>query len=153
MKHSKENNLPSPVVCSRTINPPGFSFRRATGLGLLFFVLCAPSFAAADVSSNSYSVERLASAIKLAENSKTKPYGIMRDYCHAGAEAKCRKGCIQTIQKRMKLWEAEGRHGDFIDYLAKTYAPTSGNLRSAEKSLNPHWPKNVKHFYRKGGVK
>lgn len=92
-------------------------------------------------------VERLADAIKLAENSKRHPYGIMLDYCHAGAEAQCRKGCIQTINKwkdRLKYSDVEG----FIKQFGDIYAPTK-NATNDPTGLNNNWKKNVLHFYRK----
>lgn len=45
MKRFEENKIPSPVVCKNTKNPPGFSFRRAAGLGLFLFLICFPAFA------------------------------------------------------------------------------------------------------------
>jgi hypothetical protein len=70
----------------------------------------------------------------------------MKDYCHAGAEAKCRKGCIQTIQKHLNRWNGSG---DFISYLGRIYAPTSGATNDP-RGLNKNWIKNVKHFYLRG---
>ena len=45
MKRSIEDKIPSPVVCKNTKNPPGFSFRRAAGLGLFLFLICSNAFA------------------------------------------------------------------------------------------------------------
>lgn len=92
-------------------------------------------------------VDRLADAIYKAEGSITNPYGIMRDYCHAGAEAQCRKGCIQTINKwkeRLKYSDVEG----FLRQFAEVYAPTR-NASNDPMGLNKNWYKNVLHFYRK----
>lgn len=89
-------------------------------------------------------VEALASAIKKAENSKNHPYGILKDYCSAKTEAKCRKGCVQTIQKRLKLWNGTG---DFISYLSGSYAPAG--VANDPHGLNRNWASNVSHFYAK----
>jgi hypothetical protein len=83
-------------------------------------------------------VDRLADAIKKAENSKNHPYGILKPYCSGDHEDKCRKGCIQTINRRLKMWDGEG---DFIEYLGRTYSPPKDN---------PNWVHNVQYFYNKG---
>lgn len=83
-------------------------------------------------------IEKLADSIKLAENSKTKPYGIMKDYCTAKTESQCRKGCIQTIEHALKDWDGEG---DFIQFLGNRYAPISAH------PLNKNWVKNVRSIY------
>lgn len=85
-------------------------------------------------------VEALASAIKRAENSATKPYGILKDYCSPQNESACRKGCIQTIHKRLRLWDGSG---DFITYLGKSYCPPKAH------KLNQNWTRNVSFFYHK----
>jgi hypothetical protein len=91
-------------------------------------------------------VEKLANSIKKAENSKSKPYGILRDYCKAGdIDGQCRKGCIQTINKRLKMWRSEGEPGDFISYMSKSYCPIGAS--NDPKGLNKNWVKNVTHFY------
>ena len=91
-------------------------------------------------------VERLATAIRTAENSKSHPYGVMRDYCHAGAEAQCRKGCIQTIEKAKKNLDYKSAE-EFIQKFGEIYAPTKGKtLRKAEREKNPFWYRNVLYF-------
>lgn len=95
-------------------------------------------------------VGRLATAIRKAENSKTKPYGVMRDYCHAGAEAQCRKGCIQTIEKWKKKLDYKSAE-EFIRKFGEVYAPVNGkSLTNSERRLNIYWTKNVLFFYNKG---
>lgn len=93
--------------------------------------------------------ERLADAIKRAENSKTKPYGIMKDYCTSKTEAQCRKGCLQTIRKRYRMWldtrPATRDAKTFIYYLAGSYAPL--NAKNDPTGLNKNWIKNVRYFY------
>ena len=96
-------------------------------------------------------VERLADAIYQAENSDSKPYGIMKPYCKPNdPDGQCRKGCIQTINKRLRMYQNAGTTQDFITYLGSTYCPTTGDLRPAEKQLNGYWVTNVKYFYKKG---
>ena len=89
---------------------------------------------------------RLADAISKAENSKAHPYGVMKDYCHAGAEAQCRKGCIQTINK----WKSKLVYSDvvgFINQFGDIYAPTVGATNDP-KGLNKNWKRNVLTFYK-----
>lgn len=88
---------------------------------------------------------RVASAIYWAEGGKKarKPYGILSVPVRSEAEA--RQVCLRTIRRRHILWEKAGRPGDFILYLASTYAPVKGVPKSTAK-LNRNWPKNVNHF-------
>jgi len=79
-------------------------------------------------------VPRLADAIKKAEGSRSHPYGILRDYCSADTEAKCRKGCVQTIH-----------------HAGSRYAPVNmGKNSNDPKNLNINWVKNVTYHYEKG---
>jgi hypothetical protein len=112
-------------------------------------VFCSITTDPTAVSSNyrSVDVERLADAIKSAENSKTHPYGILKPYCSEKSESQCRKGCIQTIQKRLRLWDGSG---DFITYLQKSYAPL--NVKNDPAGLNRNWIKNVTYFYKRGNA-
>lgn len=112
-------------------------------LAALFFIVGRNAYAEIDV-------ERLADAIYKAENSDSKPYGIMKPYCKPNdPDGQCRKGCIQTINKRLRMYQNSGSTLDFITYLGKTYCPTTGDLRPAEKQLNRYWATNVKYFYKK----
>ena len=91
--------------------------------------------------------EKLADAIFLAENSKSKPYGIMKDYCTAKTEDKCRLGCIQTINKRYTMYinQGGGSDVDFITYLSRSYCPIGA--KNDPTGLNVNWTKNVQYFY------
>ena len=90
-------------------------------------------------------VEKLANAIKKAENSYSHPYGILKDYCKANdPNGQCRKGCIQTIEKRYRMWS---KTGDFISYLSRSYCPIGA--KNDPKGLNKNWVRNVTHFYNK----
>jgi len=92
-------------------------------------------------------VERLADAIYISEGSEraVKPYGILRNYCKKGdPDGQCRKGCIQTINKRYRMWDGKG---DFIDYLQRSYCPIGAS--NDPKGLNRNWSKNVKANYYK----
>lgn len=112
-------------------------------LGLLIWIV----FYASNVSAQfvkDINVEALASAIKKAESSKNHPYGILAPYCAGQTPQKCRKGCVQTIQKRLRLWTGKE---DFISFLSRTYAPIGAE--NDPRGLNRNWTSNVSHFYAK----
>jgi len=91
-------------------------------------------------------VERLAEAIKQQEASYNHPFGILKSYCKPGdPDGQCKKGCKQTINKRLKMWKAEGEPGDFISYLQKSYCPIGA--KNDPTGLNQHWTKGVRYFY------
>jgi hypothetical protein len=50
-----------------------------------------------------------------------------------------------TVVKNHRRWEAAGRPGDFIDYLAARYAPA--NAENDPKRFNTHWAANVRYWY------
>lgn len=91
---------------------------------------------------------KLADAIKQAENSYNHPYGILKDYCKPGdPDGQCRKGCIQTINKRLKMFNEQDKETDFIVYLSKSYAPIGAS--NDHGNLNKNWIRNTKYFYNK----
>lgn len=92
---------------------------------------------------------RLAEAIRRAENSKRYPYGIIAKYCSPKTEAQCKKGCLQTIEKRYGMYLASGKDIDFIEYLSRSYAPL--NAKNDPSGLNHNWIKNVRYFYQRLG--
>lgn len=108
-------------------------------IGITYLVTITTAFPFVGLCAKDIDVNRLADAIKRAENSYSHPYGVMRSYCRAGdPDGQCRKGCLQTIRKRLKMWDGQG---DFITYLGSTYCPPSAHY------LNKHWVKNVTYFY------
>ena len=104
-------------------------------------LLCVSLVAAKNIEQEKY-FNKLADAIYLAEGgSKAKrPYGILTVKCKTHAEY--RRVCLNTIRNAYNRWN---KKGDFVDFLAKTYAPTEG-VSSSTSKLNKNWPKNVKHF-------
>lgn len=95
--------------------------------------------------------ERLANAIYKAEGGTkaSRPYGILTSYCTKKNLAQCRKGCLQTIAKRYRMWlETKPATRDsktFISYLSRSYAPL--NAKNDPSNLNRHWISNVRWFY------
>ena len=83
-------------------------------------------------------IEKLATAIYHAENSKTHPYGILIKYKHTTP----RQACINTIKHALKDWNGQG---DFIEFLGSRYCPVGA--KNDPKGLNKYWVKNVHYFY------
>lgn len=91
----------------------------------------------------SYTSSEIANAIKLAENSRNHPYGVMLPSCRAGREAFCRRACIRTIDHAKRDF---GGEGDFIEFLSRRYAPIGCEN---DNGTNKYWSKNVKFFLMK----
>jgi predicted amidophosphoribosyltransferase len=95
--------------------------------------------------------ERLADAIYRAEGGAKakKPYGILsipvRDEAHA------RRICLNTIRNNVKRWEKAGKPGDYLEFLARRYAPVGA--ANDPTGLNKNWLKNVRFFYKQPNVK
>jgi len=49
------------------------------------------------------------------------------------------KVCLNTIRNNHRRWEAAGKPGKFLDFLADRYCP-----KSADPVGNRNWKKNVK---------
>lgn len=85
---------------------------------------------------------RLADAIFVVEGgAKAKvPYGILSVRVRDKAEA--RRVCLNTIRNNWRRWEEAGRKGEYLDFLARRYAPVGS--KNDPKCLNRHWLRNVK---------
>ena len=94
-------------------------------------ISCQPCFGAEVIN-----VERLATAIRMAEGNPN--YGILK---HIKGK-NFRKACIQTIQKRLALWNGRG---DFISYLGSSYCPIGAS--NDPQGLNRNWIANVRYHY------
>lgn len=90
--------------------------------------------------SHAYTDEQLADAIKLAENSKTHPFGILAHYKHTTP----RQACLNTIAHARRDWTGTG---DFLEFLSKRYAPIGA--KNDPRGLNRNWLKNVRFYLRK----
>jgi hypothetical protein len=93
-----------------------------------------------------YQANRIADAIKKAENSKSKPYGIcsllIKGNTQDERETYCRKICLNTIFNNYRRWTKSGKTNEFINFLGNRYSPLSDPLDA--KHLNYNWQKNVK---------
>ena len=90
---------------------------------------------------NGVDIQKLADAIKLAENSETFPYGVKSVKC--SGEAECRQVCINSIKNNLRRYEASDKSTDFITFMGKRWCPPK------EHRLNKNWVKNVKYYYHK----
>lgn len=75
--------------------------------------------------------DRLADSILKAEGSPN--YGILAHYRHVSFK----QACINTCQHKYEQWLANGRPGDFIDYLSTKYCPKDHKI----------WARNVRNYY------
>jgi len=85
--------------------------------------------------------EQIADAIYRAEGGARAcvPYGILSVKVKDAADA--RHICLNTIRNNRRRWQAAGRPGDHIDYLADRYVP-----KSVDSQGNINWKRNVKFF-------
>ena len=83
-------------------------------------------------------VNRLADCIYRAEGGRKAraPYGILS--VKVANEAAARRVCINTIRNNWRRWEAAGRHGLYVNFLADKYCPPS-----VDPVGNKNWKKNV----------
>lgn len=80
-------------------------------------------------------------AIYLAEGGAKakKPFGILSVPC--SDYASCRKVCYNTVRNQYFRWIDGGRKGDYIDSLARRYAPIGAS--NDPSNLNANWRNNV----------
>ena len=132
--HRRFHKNPNSVKPNETI----FDGRKLL-IALLFCSLslsvCASSF---DIPNN-----KIADAIRLAENSKKFPYGIKSIDTH-GDEVYARKICLNTIRNNKKRFLKQTKYTDFIEFLGSRFCPPSAH------SLNKNWVSNVRYFLKQG---
>ena len=87
-----------------------------------------------------YTIDNIVDAIGRAEHSTRHPYGIMFKY----HDTTPREACYRTVDHCHRTWTMLGSHGDFLAYLAESYAPL--NAANDRKGLNRFWLKNVRWF-------
>ena len=82
-------------------------------------------------------VDRYVDAIKRVENSPRYPYGIKSVKAKNASEA--RQVCRNTVVNNYRRWEAAGKPGEFVNFLADRYCPPS-----ADPAGNANWKRNMK---------
>lgn len=92
-----------------------------------------------------YTDEQLATAIWYSEGGAraVKPYGILSVKVNGAAEA--RRVCLNTIRNNRVRWQKAGAKGDYLEFLARRYAPVVGATNDPQ-GLNRNWLRNVRHF-------
>ena len=110
-------------------------------LALTAVALLALSLAARGAMPSGYA-ERVALAIYHAEGGKRArvPYGILS--VKVKDEAEARSVCLRTIRHCWRDWEAAGRPDDFLEALARRYAPIGS--ANDPRNLNRNWLQNVR---------
>lgn len=74
------------------------------------------------------------------------PFGILSVKCEGYAE--CKRICRNTVRNNVRRWKQAGMREDYLEFLARRYAPTQGATNDPS-GLNRHWLKNVRFFLAK----
>ena len=69
------------------------------------------------------------------------PYGILSVKCSSKEE--CRRICFNTVRNNFRRWEKAGRPGQYLDFLADRYCPSS-----VDPVGNRNWKSNIKRMVR-----
>lgn len=90
------------------------------------------------------SVNKIVDAIYLAEGGEKakKPYGILSVPCDS--EASCRRIAENTVRNNFRRWLDAGAEGDYLEFLARRYAPIGAS--NDPRGLNQNWLSNVRYF-------
>jgi len=75
-----------------------------------------------------------------------KPFGILSVPCNGYED--CRQICYNTVVNQFTRWQAAGSEGDFLESLARRYAPVNSDT---DNGTNKFWLKNVRYFIAKAG--
>lgn len=108
--------------------------------GKVKWVLVVLAFASSSFASNlpPASVARLADAIYVAEGGARArvPYGVLSVKVRGEAEA--RRVCEASVRNNWRRWEAAGRPGKFIQFMADRWVP-----KKSDPVGNRNWVKNM----------
>lgn len=111
---------------------------------ILLCLIMLPSLRGSEMPSGY--ADKLADAIRQAENSKRYPYGIIVRG-RLLDEPTARRWCIGTVKANWTRWQAAGAQGDYLEFLARRYAPVGAS--NDPTGLNCHWLRNVRFFLAK----
>lgn len=134
----------------RATTSHGLIYAMILGILTLFFVLvfCIAAHAEPDCQTvTNYNCTQIVDAIYKVENSKAHPYGIMAKYKHTTP----RQACFNTVYHLLRdFWKDEyyGADGDFLHYLAVSYAPIG--VSNDPTGLNRNWERNLRFMLQKG---
>ena len=110
-----------------------------------FWWLLLSSIANAEV----YDADVIVDAIYQAEGAEKakKPFGILSVSCNGYED--CRQVCYNTVINQFTRWQVAGSEGDFLESLARRYAPVGAD--NDPNNLNINWLANVRYFIAKEG--
>lgn len=114
-----------------------YVMKHAPKVVIAFLVFCPAAQA-------EISVQKIVDAIYLAEGGEKakKPYGILSVPCDS--EASCRRIAENTVRNNFRRWLDSGAEGDYLEFLARRYAPVG--VKNDPKGLNQNWLSNVRYF-------
>lgn len=86
--------------------------------------------------------EKIVDAIyKIEGGARTRhPFGILSVACNGYSD--CRRVCLATVKNNFRRWEKAGRPGDYLEFLARKYAPIGAE--NDPGNLNRNWLKNLR---------
>lgn len=121
------------------MKPKTIGGTRGTNLRTIAIVLFLSVWTTYGASLSKEQVSYLASVIYRVEGGdKTKwPYGVKSIKCKDKAEAK--RITENSVRNNWKRWEAAGKPGHFIDFMADRWCP-----KAADPQGNINWKKNMK---------
>ena len=91
-----------------------------------------------------YNLHKWSEAIRLAENSKTYPYGIMAKFKHTSPKQACINTILHKYRDYRNLHYKHGLKQGFLNYLGSKYAPINAN--NDYRRLNKYWVNNVRYY-------
>jgi hypothetical protein len=113
----------------------------------IFWIVIFSLIFAAPARAEVWDAEAIADAIYLAEGGEMakRPFGVLSVKCDGYRE--CRQVCLNTVQNNFTRWQVAGAQGDYLEFLARRYAPIGAE--NDPQGLNRHWLKNVRYFLTK----
>lgn len=121
--------------------------------GLLIALMVIILASCAQAQEIPYTDTQYVNAIYLAEGGTHAQFSYGIRSIHCKNEFQARKICFQTVKNNKRRFKTYGykKYGNFLDFLASRYCPTTGRtLSKTEKRLNKNWIKNVEYFLEKG---
>lgn len=109
------------------------------GVALLVLLLAGPCWAEP---SHEIPAERVADAIRISEGVRSRhPYGVLS--VKVANEAEARAVTLSSIRNSRRRWEAAGRPGDWLDFMASRWVP-----KSADPVGHKNWLSNMRRILR-----
>lgn len=115
-------------------------------LGALIVALAVGCDEAWASEGNVWDAELICSKIYIIEGGAkaVSPYGILSVPCNGYQD--CRNVCLNTVENNFTRWQIAGSQGDFLEYLAKKYAPVNSDT---DNGTNKFWLSNLRYYLKK----